>query len=284
MSGGSGDMNWSLLPVQAAFALRVGDALQGGHVSGFPSFPAWLGKFSTTSKKRRLTQELVAHSMEKIAQGFASMRMDYAPYLPLLLVEPMARHDDGAVAQALERLDWYGFSREDLVEGLRELQFVVAASGGGGGAAAARDVVYGTLSDRFERLDAKVKAELTREYNKMAHRSQALVAAQGISKQQQRKKERESSRVDEADEADYGDEDAVAATEGGKQTQQDNNSDQDDDNDDDDAVDTSAFVKKSAGGKRKSTEASAAAASTSTSASKKPRASGSGGAGAGRKK
>ena len=52
--------------MQAAFAMKPGSILQG--FQAFPSFPKWLGKLSTTGKNKRLTQEIVSHTMENIGQ------------------------------------------------------------------------------------------------------------------------------------------------------------------------------------------------------------------------
>jgi replication factor C subunit 1 len=64
------DQHWELLPTQAIFSLKVGFAIQG--FQSFPAFPAWLGKYSSTSKKSRLTKEIVHHTSLSIGQVFYS--------------------------------------------------------------------------------------------------------------------------------------------------------------------------------------------------------------------
>lgn len=117
------DMHWELLPVQAAFSLRVGTLIQG--FQAFPAFPKWLGKNSTTSKSKRLTQELCFHSMEKIGVGFGTMRQTYVPYLTTLLLAPLLNKGSDGVPEVLSILQAYGLSKDDLMENLKELAFTV---------------------------------------------------------------------------------------------------------------------------------------------------------------
>jgi len=117
------DMHWDLLPVQAAFSVRVGSLIQG--FQAFPSFPKWLGKNSTTSKSRRLTQELCFHTMENVGVGFGTMRQTYVPYITTLLLAPLLTKGSDGVPEVLTMLQAYGLSKEDLMENLRELAFTV---------------------------------------------------------------------------------------------------------------------------------------------------------------
>lgn len=60
------DMHWELLPAQAALSVAVGSHIRG--FQSYPTFPAWLGKNSSTNKNRRLTQEIVVHTALSIDQ------------------------------------------------------------------------------------------------------------------------------------------------------------------------------------------------------------------------
>jgi replication factor C subunit 1 len=117
------DMHWDLLPVQAAFSVRVGSLLQG--FQAFPAFPKWLGKNSTTGKTKRLTQELCFHTMENIGVGFGTMRQTYVPYMTTLLLAPLLARGSDGVPEVLHMLQSYGLSKDDLMENLRELAFTV---------------------------------------------------------------------------------------------------------------------------------------------------------------
>nr|DBA29243.1 TPA: hypothetical protein GDO54_009487 [Pyxicephalus adspersus] len=53
---------WSLLPTQAIYASVLPGELMRGYMSQFPNFPSWLGKYSSTGKYDRITQELAMHT------------------------------------------------------------------------------------------------------------------------------------------------------------------------------------------------------------------------------
>ena len=160
------DQHWELLPAQAMLTVRVGSIVQG--FLGFPTFPAWLGKYSSTGKKARLTNELVHHTNLIIGQGFLSMRLEYAPYLKSLLLDPLSRNGKDGIPETCALLDSYGLSKDDFTENLRELQFLLD-----------KDKV---LVDRISALDPQTKAALTRAYNAAGHTAQALVAEQVVGK------------------------------------------------------------------------------------------------------
>eukprot|EP01041_Mallomonas_annulata_P001643 gene1643-3182_t len=153
--------------LQAAMSMRVGDLIQGSP-NLFPSFPQWLGKNSSTGKARRLTNEIVVHTMLAIGQGFLGVRTDYIPFLRHILLQPLLSRGSDGVDEVVALLESYGLSKEDFSETLKDLQFIIE-----------KDKI---LIDKFDLIDSKVKAALTREYNSMEHRSQALVDSQGSKK------------------------------------------------------------------------------------------------------
>jgi replication factor C subunit 1 len=163
---GGGDQHWELLPLQGAMAVRVGSNLSG--FQAYPSFPGWLGKNSTKSKKNRLTKEIVYHTALSIGQGFAAIRLEYCFYLKNFLLKLMKQEKESSAADVVKLLDDYGLSREDFMDTLRELQFI-------------REDITG-MKDGYSFLDAKMKAAFTREYNSSGHASQALVSEQGTAK------------------------------------------------------------------------------------------------------
>jgi replication factor C subunit 1 len=97
------DLHWELLPAQAAMSLRVGTTIEG--FQGFPSFPAWLGKYSTTTKSKRLTKELVLHTALSIGQGFIGIRLDYASYMRDALLKPLLSNESDAVTKVCNLLE-----------------------------------------------------------------------------------------------------------------------------------------------------------------------------------
>lgn len=156
------DQHWELLPAQAAMAVRAGSIVHG--FQSFPTFPQWLGKYSSTGKSRRLVQELVLHTSMSISQGFTAMRLEYVPYMRKHLLQPLISHGSDGAEHVVAILDHYGLNKDDFMETMKDFQFVVE-----------KDPIF---SDLFERLDSKVKAALTRLYNGTEHRSQALVEQQ----------------------------------------------------------------------------------------------------------
>lgn len=163
------NQHWELLPTQAALCLRAGSKVNG--FQAFPSFPAWLGKHSTRSKMTRLTKEIVHHTSLFIGQGFMSIRLDYIPCLRNVLIKCLTTEGINGVEQAIEFLDSYGLSREDFMENMKELQFLVDNDK--------------TLVDKYLLLDTRLKTSFTKTYNSKSHKSQVLVselATKGVKK------------------------------------------------------------------------------------------------------
>ena len=73
-------------------------------------------------------------------------------------------------------LDEYGFSKDDFMETMKDLQFIMDKEKD-------KDRV---LSDKYEGIDSKLKAALTRLYNSTEHTNPALVAALAYSKKKGR--------------------------------------------------------------------------------------------------
>jgi replication factor C subunit 1 len=146
------DQHWELLPAQAAFSLRVGNAVHG--FQPFPAFPQWLGKYSSTGKSLRLTKEIVEHSSLSINQGFNAVRLDYIPYLRTRLLNQLlpsgSKGIDGDMEDKIKELvlilDNYGLSKDDFTETMKDLQFTFE-----------KDPL---LKDRYEEIDSKVMHSL----------------------------------------------------------------------------------------------------------------------------
>jgi replication factor C subunit 1 len=244
------DQHWELLPSQAAVCIHAGHLVQG--FQPFPAFPQWLGKYSSTNKSRRLVQELVTHTALDIAQGFTSMRLEYVPYLRSHMLQPLLKKGSDGAEEVVKIMDTYGLSKDDFMETMKDLQFVVE-----------RDPNF---TDQFSNLDAKVKASLTRLYNATSHRSQALVDEQAGLKSSGRGGGRGAPLSLGAGGGDDGlvaeDEDAVEALvgEGGGA---------DDGADDGDNIDISAFMKKGRGGGAKRGAVSAEGKPAATKKAKK---------------
>lgn len=53
---------WSMLPIQAMYSSVLPGEYMVGHFNGQINFPGWLGKYSKTSKRKRLAQEIHDHT------------------------------------------------------------------------------------------------------------------------------------------------------------------------------------------------------------------------------
>lgn len=144
---------WSLLPTQAVFAsLRPGRFLRGP-LPGGPggvAFPSWFGKHSTQGKNSRLLGELSRHLRLSTHGGVTdprSLLMDYLNPLAVRLTAPLKEGDVNAV---LENLEAYQLLREDM-DNIMEL------------------TTWQSQPSLMKAIDSKVKAALTRSYNKSVH-------------------------------------------------------------------------------------------------------------------
>jgi replication factor C subunit 1 len=159
---GDGASNWSLLPTQAAMNVRVGSHIGRGML-GWPNFPSWLGKNSTTGKRRRLLGELMTHMSGHVSGDTDAVRLSYIPTLRSALLAPLVRGDDEGVRETIDLLDEYSLSRDDLFESLAE--FIMPG-----------------VNDPMKHIPSASKSKFTRLYNQGVHSSQALVEEMGVSK------------------------------------------------------------------------------------------------------
>jgi replication factor C subunit 1 len=166
----------------------------GGFLPGYPEFAGWLGKNSSRNKKIRLLQELRHHMNYKVSADAPELRMNYLPVMRQQFQELLFDKDGAKVKEAIELMDEYGLDRDDLFENLDE--FLLPG--------------LNSNEKKFGDLDSKAKAAFTREYNKIAHTSQALVAEQGGIKSGQKKSSGGASEVEETGELDVVDDDKAA--------------------------------------------------------------------------
>ncbi|KAL4640340.1 replication factor C subunit 1 isoform X2, partial [Arapaima gigas] len=141
---------WSLLPTQAIYASVLPGELMRGYMSQFPTFPSWLGKFSSSGKHNRIIQELATHMSLRIHSSKQAVNLDYLPYLCSSLLEPLQRSGAEGAAQAVQLMDDYNLVKED-VDSIMEIS------------------TWGGQPDPYSKLDPKVKAAFTRAYNRESH-------------------------------------------------------------------------------------------------------------------
>ncbi|KAM3939842.1 replication factor C subunit 1 isoform 2-T2 [Leptodactylus fuscus] len=141
---------WSLLPTQAIYASVLPGELMRGYMSQFPSFPSWLGKYSSTGKHDRITQELAMHTSLRTRTSKCALNLDYLSYMRDRLVHPLAAHGADGVQEVVDLMDTYYLMKEDY-DNIMEI------------------CSWGGKPTPFSKLDPKVKAAFTRGYNKETH-------------------------------------------------------------------------------------------------------------------
>eukprot|EP00981_Chlorochromonas_danica_P000348 scaffold90_cov163-Ochromonas_danica.AAC.3 len=176
------DQHWELLPCQAASCLAVGNPIAG--FQAFPTFPAWLGKFSSTNKTSRLVREIVQHSSLSVGQGFQVIRLDFIPFLRQKFLHYLTNDGKAGVEDVISLLGHYGLTKEDLMESFKDMQ-----------------VLMPNEKDPYDRIDSQVKSSLTRAYNSSAHISQTAVPVLGAEKRKVRVVSDESLDMELGEEA-----------------------------------------------------------------------------------
>uniref|UniRef100_A0A8C5LQE5 Replication factor C subunit 1 n=1 Tax=Leptobrachium leishanense TaxID=445787 RepID=A0A8C5LQE5_9ANUR len=141
---------WSLLPTQAIYASVLPGELMKGYMSQFPNFPSWLGKFSSTGKHDRITQELAMHMCLRTHSSKRALNLDYMPYLRNMLVRPLTAQGADGVQEVVDMMDSYYLMKEDF-DNIMDI------------------CSWGGKPSAFSKLDPKVKAAFTRGYNKVSH-------------------------------------------------------------------------------------------------------------------
>ncbi|XP_073502084.1 replication factor C subunit 1 isoform X2 [Phyllobates terribilis] len=141
---------WSLLPTQAIYASVLPGELMRGYMSQFPSFPSWLGKYSSTGKHDRITQELAMHTSLRTRTSKCALNLDYLSYMRDKLVQPLTTHGSDGVQEVVDLMDTYYLMKEDY-DNIMDI------------------CSWGGKPTSFSKLDSKVKAAFTRGYNKESH-------------------------------------------------------------------------------------------------------------------
>lgn len=144
-----GQQAWSLLPLQAMYSSVIPGNVLEGHVAGQIQFPAWLGKNSRKNKMHRLCQEIHSHTRLSTSGSKSSIYLDYAYHLRDAVVNPLIKDKADGIEKSLDVLESYHLLREDL-DSLVELS------------------LWPGQRNHTILIDSKIKAAMTRTYNKKA--------------------------------------------------------------------------------------------------------------------
>ncbi|XP_045514893.1 replication factor C subunit 1 [Pieris brassicae] len=140
---------WSLLPLQAMYSSVIPGQQLSGHVGGQIQFPSWLGKNSRANKMSRLAQTIHAHTRLSTSGSKSSIFLDYSSHLRDAILNPLIKDKNEGISKSLQVLEEYHLLRDDL-ESLTELS------------------LWPGQRNPSILIDAKVKAAMTRTYNKQA--------------------------------------------------------------------------------------------------------------------
>lgn len=140
---------WSLLPVQACFSSVIPGSVMSGFINSQINFPSWLGKNSKRNKCDRLLQDITVHARLTTGASKEAINLDYLKMLVDSIVRPLAVEGLDGVKKALEVMNKYHLSREDL-DSLIEL------------------TKWPHTRDPMQSVESKVKAAFTKAYNKSA--------------------------------------------------------------------------------------------------------------------
>ncbi|XP_053601223.1 replication factor C subunit 1 [Plodia interpunctella] len=143
-----GSQAWSLLPLQAMYASVIPGHALAGHAPQL-SFPAWLGRRSRRNKLARLCQEIHAHTRLSTSGSKSSIFLDYCTHLRDAVLNPLIKDKTDGIERALDTLEAYHLLRDDL-DSLTELS------------------LWPGQRNPMVLIDSKVKAAMTRTYNKKA--------------------------------------------------------------------------------------------------------------------
>lgn len=180
------NMAWSLLPTQAIFSSVLPGEYMKGSFKSQAAFPSWLGRNAKSQKRKRLAQELHDHTRIVTSGSRLSVRLDYAQFLVQSIITPLKEKGLQGVPEALEVIKDYRLLRDDI-ESLLEL------------------TTWGTEKNPWEQIDSKVKAALTRTYNKEVQAYSYSVMA-GVKKKKSTAVDAEGLNLDEGDDAEQSDE------------------------------------------------------------------------------
>ncbi|XP_050354909.1 replication factor C subunit 1 [Nymphalis io] len=144
-----GQQAWGLLPLQAMCSSVIPGSVLEGHLSSQIQFPSWLGKNSRKNKMHRLCQEIHAHTRLSTSGSKSSIFLDYAYYLRDAVATPLIQEKTDGIEKSMEVLESYHLLREDF-DSLVELS------------------LWPGQLNPMNTIETKVKAAMTRAYNKKA--------------------------------------------------------------------------------------------------------------------
>ena len=81
---------------------------------GRPTFPQWLGRNSTATKRQRLLREISGHLGAKVSASKDEVRASYVSALRGPLLTPLAERGAEGIDDVIGTLDDYGLTKDDF--------------------------------------------------------------------------------------------------------------------------------------------------------------------------
>jgi len=188
----SREQQWSLAPLHGVMScVRPGFHMAG--ILGKVNFPAWLGRNSTATKRKRLLRECAAHMQCHISATGDEVRREYLPALRPPLVQPLLRGGAEGVDAVLALMDDYSLTKDDF-DAVMEMQLLPS----------------GTSAD-IAQVATNAKTALTRKYNQ-THLAVQKARASAASKVPERFDE-DGAAIDDGADAEDDDEGGAEADE-----------------------------------------------------------------------
>ncbi|CAK8697042.1 unnamed protein product [Clavelina lepadiformis] len=148
------DQSWNMLPTLGLVSSVVPSDLMRGGMHGMLNFPSFFGKLSTTGKNHRLLQDLKFHaSLSTNGCTEETFNLDLIPYMRWHLTEPLLKQSKGGdneIHRVTKLLNDYDLIKDDF-DNIVEIG------------------QYQGKPNLMSKVDSKVKAALTRTYNKESH-------------------------------------------------------------------------------------------------------------------
>ncbi|CAK9301885.1 unnamed protein product [Gordionus sp. m RMFG-2023] len=166
--------NWSLLPLVALSSAVAPGEIMKGYFGGMINFPKFFGKNSKKTKFQRMLKELKTHMMLRTYSDWLSINLDYmnslknSLSLPLLSnatnnnIEDHLSVDDG-IDRVISTMHYYYLLKDDLDN-------IVEMSKWESKTQPCQGKKGQIIKDTFSLINPKVKAALTRAYNKRSFR------------------------------------------------------------------------------------------------------------------
>jgi replication factor C subunit 1 len=113
------EQRWDLLTKAAAMNVRVGSISQAP-ITAYASFPEWLGKNSSKSKRSRILNELSTHLGHRSTGNTSAIRLDYFGFLRDHVLNPMVEKQKDGIKESVAIMEEYSLTRDDVFETFKD--------------------------------------------------------------------------------------------------------------------------------------------------------------------